>query len=294
MIRGPATCLAGCLLFELALSGTLPGDSISIKFEPVTRDVVQQRLNEFGGDNARRKQTLKELLGEAGCDGKSLSEQEIPRSPLPNVICKLPGSSGRTIIVGAHYDRIGPGDSVVDNWSGASLLPSLYEALKAEPRTHTYLFIGFGDSVKELIGSKFYVHQLSEAQSLRIDAMVDMEGLGLAPTEVWVDQSNKKLAGELAFVAGVLKLPASWVDIDGVGYSDSGEFATGGIPTVAIHSLTQKAWDEHILHTRKDRISDIHLDDYYQTYRLVAGYLAYLDYSTSTREPPEKKTLRNH
>lgn len=269
-------------------------DSISIKSEPVTKDAVQQRLQEFGGDNARRGQTLKELFGEVGC-GKNVSEQAVVGSPLPNVICDLPGSSEQTIIVGAHYDRIGNGDSVVDNWSGVALLPSLYEALKMQSRTHTYRFIGFGDSVKQLIGSQFYVQQLSDEQVLHIDAMVDMEGLGLAPTEVWVDQSNKKLAGELAFVAGVLRLPVSSVDIDAtVGYSDSGEFAASGIPTVIIHSLTQKTWDKHILHTSKDRISDIHLDDYYQTYRLVAGYLAYIDYSTPTRKPREKKSIRNH
>jgi hypothetical protein len=82
------------------------------------------------------------------------------------------------------------------------------------------------------------------------------------------------------------------VDVDAVGSSDSVQFAAVNVPSITIHSLSQKTWDAHILHTKKDVISAIRLDDYYQTYRLVAGYLAFLDYSTSTRKPVEKKSLR--
>ena len=32
-----------------------------------------------------------------------------------------------------------------------------------------------------------------------------------------------------------------------------------------------------MLHTAKDRISAMHLDDYYQTYHLLAAYVAFLD-----------------
>ncbi len=68
----------------------------------------------------------------------------------------LPGRSDRVIIVGAHFDRVADGDGVVDNWSGASLLPSLYEAVKLEPRRHTYIFVGFTDGEEGEVGSHFY------------------------------------------------------------------------------------------------------------------------------------------
>ena len=65
-------------------------------------------------------------------------------SKLPNLICVLPGRSQKVIIVGAHYDHPEEGgDGVVDNWSGASLLPSLYRSVKFDPRQHSYIFIGF-------------------------------------------------------------------------------------------------------------------------------------------------------
>ena len=44
-----------------------------------------------------------------------------------------------------HFDHVSAGDGVVDNWSGASFLPSLYPAVKNEPPKHTYIFIGFTD-----------------------------------------------------------------------------------------------------------------------------------------------------
>ncbi|HLZ49334.1 MAG TPA: hypothetical protein VKP61_01160 [Candidatus Acidoferrum sp.] len=65
--------------------------------------------------------------------------------------------------------------------------------------------------------------------------------------------------------------------MEAVGSSDSVQFAPANIPSITVHSLSQKTWDAHILPTKKDVISAIRPDDYYQTYRLVAGYLAFLD-----------------
>jgi hypothetical protein len=61
--------------------------------------------------------------------------------------------------------------------------------------------------------------------------------------------------------------------------------ARGSHPSITIHFLTQEAWDARIIHTWKDRISAIHLDGYYRTYRLVSAYAAYLDwFSIATGE----------
>src|SRR5207248_3251465 len=93
------------------------------------------RLARYGGDNQQREATLKQMFTEAGCDEQHLSEQLVKGSKLPNVVCTLPGSADRVIIVGAHFDRVPRGDGVVDNWSGASLLPSLYQAVRSEEHT---------------------------------------------------------------------------------------------------------------------------------------------------------------
>lgn len=124
--------------------------------------MVQARLGKYAGNHRQREGTLKELFADAGCNDQHLSEQLVKGSKLPNLICLLPGNSGRVIIVGAHFDRVSEGDGAVDNWSGASLLPCLYEAVKMAPRKHTYLFIGFTDEEQGEVGSGFYVRQMSK------------------------------------------------------------------------------------------------------------------------------------
>jgi hypothetical protein len=72
-------------------------------------------------------------------------------------------------------------------------------------------------------------------------------------------------------------LPAGSVNVEQMGSSDSEQFAEKKIPCITVHSLTQKTWDERILHSSKDNMTAMKLDDYYQTYRLLAAYLAFLD-----------------
>jgi Iap family predicted aminopeptidase len=107
--------------------------------------------------------------------------------------------------------------------------------------------------------------------------MVNMDTVGLAPTEIWASRSDKGLNAAIAFVAKQLGVPITGVNVEQVGSTDSEQFVQRKIPSITIHSLTQQSWDAHILHTSKDKLSAIRLDDYYQTYELVAAYLAFLD-----------------
>jgi Iap family predicted aminopeptidase len=108
-------------------------------------------------------------------------------------------------------------------------------------------------------------------------AMVNMDTLGLAPTEIWATHSDKWLKAALGLVAEQLNVPLMGVNVEQVGSTDSEQFAERKIPSITIHSLTQQTWDAHILHTSKDKLSAMRLDDYYQTYGLLAAYLVFLD-----------------
>jgi len=268
-------CLAAAMILLLYPGITATGESL--RYSLVLRNVVEARLMRYGGDNKEREATLKQMFAEVGCDDQHLSEQPVKISKLPNVICTLPGSSDKVIIVGAHFDRTPEGNGVVDNWSGASLLPSLYEAVKNEPRKHTYIFIGFTDEEKGEVGSRFYVRQMSKQQVAATDAMVNLDTIGLAPTEIWASHSDKRLIGALLALAKQLDMPVTGVNVEQVGSSDGEQFAERKIPRITIHSLTQVTWDARILHTAKDKPSEIRLDDYYQTYHLLAAYVAFLD-----------------
>jgi Zn-dependent M28 family amino/carboxypeptidase len=259
----------------LLLSGGSGGEDV--RYHTVSREVIEARLAKYGGNNHQREASLKQVFADAGCDDQHVSEQPVKGSKQPNVICLLPGTTDKVIVVGAHFDKVSEGDGVVDNWSGASLLPSLYEAVKSESRKHTYIFIGFTDEEEGEVGSSFYVRKMSNQQVDATDAMVNMDTLGLGPSEVWGSHSDLQLAGALAYIADRMKVPLGRVDVEQVGSTDAETFAARDIPRITIHSLTQKTWDAHILHSSKDKISAIRFDDYYQTYRLLAAYIAYLD-----------------
>jgi Iap family predicted aminopeptidase len=57
--------------------------------------------------------------------------------------------------------------------------------------------------------------------------------------------------------------------------ADSESFARYQIPRITLHSVTQKTWP--ILHSPFDKMAAIQMNDYYDSYKLIAGYLAYLD-----------------
>src|SRR5438876_1712006 len=279
-------CLTAAMV--LLVHSWIGATAENLRYSPVSRDVVETRVVKYAGNNKQREATLKQMFAEAGCDDQHLSEQPVKGSKLPNVICLLPGSSDKVIIVGAHFDRVSEGDGVVDNWSGASLLPSLYQAVKIEPRKHTYIFIGFTDEEKGLVGSRFYVRQMTKEQVAATDAMVNMDTLGLAPSEVWATHSDKRLIGALAFIAKQLNVPITGVNVDQIGSSDAESFAERKIPRITVHSLTQETWNAGILHTSKDKFSALRLDDYYQTYRLLAAYIAFLDQLATFPPAPTK------
>jgi len=124
------------------------------------------------------------------------------------------------------------------------------------------------------VGSKAYVRELGKTHE-QVIAMVNMDTLGLAETEVWVSRADPKLAQLMDVVATAFKLPLSGVNVERVGSTDSEPFREKKIPAITIHSLTQQ--NMAILHSPKDRIEAVHMDEYYRTYRLVLGYLALLD-----------------
>jgi Zn-dependent M28 family amino/carboxypeptidase len=187
----------------------------------------------------------------------------------------LPGETAATIVVGAHFDFIEAGKGIVDDWSGASLLPSLFQTLKAEHRKHTYEFVAFTGEETGLVGSARFVKELSTDEKARLRAFVNLECLGLTPAKVWVHRSTPTLVSLLADVASALKIPLQGINVDRVGDDDTHPFSDKKIPVISIHSVTQEAFA--ILHSGRDNVDAIHPNDYYDAYRLVAFYLTYLD-----------------
>lgn len=256
-------------------------------FSPVAESVIQEReAHAPDGQNDRAKK-LKELFARVGCGSDRLSEQPLVKVSGVNVICRLPGKSGETIIVGANYNQVG-----LDNWNGAALLPSLFESLVSRRRHHTFIFVAFADGGSDLAGSRYFVDQLTTADTDRIEAMVDLNALGFSPTKISVSGADKELVSSFVRVMYALKLMGSQVDLTKAVNADSKPFASRNIPQITIHSLTH---DAVVLLQPPPLASDpqnpdfahvengFHSNLYYDSYRLISGYLAFLDETLKPR-----------
>lgn len=247
----------------------------TVEFSLLEQPEVQARLERAAEPTAVRHDRLRELFVLSGCSAERIAEQPVKHAKTPNIICTLPGSEPGVILVTAHYDMAGPGLGVIDNWTGATMLANLHAALAVKPRRHTIQFIGFTDEEKGLVGSRSFVAQAKREGLAPIRAVINVDSIGMGPASVWASRSDPRLLYALRQIEGAMKLGISWVNVDNVGDTDSHPFAEKKIPVIDFHSLTTETFP--ILHSARDTMGVLRFDDYYQTYRTLAAYLAFLD-----------------
>ena len=247
-----------------------------INFSPLPESTVVERREPVPA-LADRQARLEQLFRQAGCRGDALTEEKVASLPEANVICRLPGKSHETIIIGANY-----GQSPPDNWNAAALLPSIYQALTRRRRKHTFLFIAFADENRTLGGSEFFVSHLDQASLEHTEAMVNLDAMGFAPTKVSTQHSDPELTKDLITTVYMLKRSIGQVDLSRAVKTDSESFAPRNIPRITLHSLTlpdvtdsQNADPSSLRHFQPD--------NYYSSYYLASGFLAYLDVTLKAR-----------
>ena len=254
-----------------------------VKFRTIPKEVVEGRLRDCPEKSAQRWRKLEEWFKAAG-GGDSLSEQPVSGYPDPNVICTLRGESDSTIIVGAHFDNGGWGHGVIDNWSGAALLPTLYESLKVVPRKHTFIFVGFAAEEEGLKGSSFYARHMTREEVARTRALVNLDCLGLGTTAVLTLSSDKMLMDMLVRVAGALKLRLGMGNLQGARW-DADSFS-GKIPKITLHSITVRKGN--VANSFSDNWDEVRWDEYYNSYLLAAAYLAHIDGQLKEERAPSR------
>ena len=88
-----------------------------------------------------------------------------------NVVVTLPGSGKKTILAGAHLDRVNVGRGAVDNGAACAALIELIAVFKAAPLEHSTLQIVFFDREEAgLLGSRAFF-----AAGHRVDYAVNMD-----------------------------------------------------------------------------------------------------------------------
>ncbi|HWB73367.1 MAG TPA: M28 family peptidase [Nannocystaceae bacterium] len=169
------------------------------------------------------------------------------------------GKSDRVLVIGAHMDHLGhgtdsslaPGEQAIhngadDNASGTAVMLELCKSLAkldASKRPFDVTCIAFGAEEMGLLGSKFYVQSLAEADRKKIAAMINFDMVGrLGPDGLIVAGAGTSKAWPALIDANKHELVVKTTD-DGYGPSDHGSFYEAEIPV--LHFFTGPHEDYH-------------------------------------------------
>jgi len=160
-----------------------------------------------------------------------------------NVIAETPGGrADRTVVVGGHLDSVFAGPGINDDGSGTAMMLETAQqihALGITPR-NKIRFILFSGEEEGLIGSDFYVSQLTKKQVQDISVMLDFDMLASGNYARFLYDGN----GDEQGIAGpngsgtVEQVFKDWWDSQGLAYetipfdgrSDYDAFTRAGIP----------------------------------------------------------------
>ncbi len=159
-----------------------------------------------------------------------------------NVIAETPGGNADNVVmVGAHLDSVNAGPGIQDNGSGSAAILEVAEALSKTKPVNKVRFALWGAEESGLVGSTYYVDQLSDAELDDIALYLNFDMIG-SPNHVFFvydgDDSDAVGAGpgpdgsahiEQTFEAFYTARGESWKGTDFSGRSDYGPFIAAGV-----------------------------------------------------------------
>ena len=170
-----------------------------------------------------------------------------------NVIADMPGTDGRVVVMGGHYDTVPGVPGANDNGSGIASLVTAAEEIAGGDYPFTVRFIAFGAEELGLYGSAHYVQSLNDEERSSIVAMLNYDALaGSDILGVTGDSELQTTVVDLAAEAGIdlrrRLLPRGWG-------SDHMSFIDAGIPAVFFMDNEFSR-----IHTPEDKLEFINKD----------------------------------
>jgi hypothetical protein len=153
-----------------------------------------------------------------------------------NIIVTKEGTSGTTLVVGAHYDTLPGSQGATDNATGIGLLLEMAGRLREVETPSTIVFVAFGAHWQQAAGASFFVERLEDFERDALLGMVDLDtvagGAGLVAYGP---------EGDTAWMRSALAIAAERSDVTlteavAAAGGEHGAFAAAGIPYAGLVS----------------------------------------------------------
>jgi len=239
-----------------------------------TDEELRERMARSPLTNPEREATVQELFKLAGAKPADIVVQDIGRGK-HNIMVVKKGRTDRVVVIGGHHDKVSEGAGTIDNWTGATLVTNLYQALHDQDTDATIVFIAFGREEEGLLGSQAYLDSLTPEQKGKIDAMVNLDTLGVNGTFSWKNNSTRALLDRVRKVAAENHRDLTEAHLDG-GDADSSSFRQAGIPAITIYGASEDVIFD-IIHSDRDTMAAFVLSHYKNAYLLTLDFLKSLD-----------------
>ncbi len=214
-----------------------------------------------GVTTADRRAAITDRLKDAGVDFHAEDFVSGTR-PGTNVVATLPGKpDSRTLLLGAHYDRVARGRGAVDNAASCAVLLELIAQLKSKPLVNTVTVVFFDLEELGLLGSRSYF-QAHAGSALPAQAMnFDIFGYG-ETFFVTPSKADGPLLASLQQAASEFGFPVRSFPMAQYPSSDHQSMARAGIETLGVTLIDGSEIDSVITPgpTRSRILSLIHTD----------------------------------
>ena len=253
------------------------GETASHGLQPdavATDDEMRGRLDRLPGTNPEREAYVMDLFKLAGAKAEDIILQDIGHGK-HNIMVVKKGKTDRVIVVGGHHDKVEAGMGAIDNGTGSTMVANLYQALHDQQTDATIVFVAFGREEEGLLGSEAYLRSLTPEQKSKIDAMVNLDTLGVNGTFSWKNNSTRALLDRVKSVAAATHRDLTEAHLDG-GDADSSSFRSAGIPAITIYGASEDVIFD-IIHTDRDTMGAFDLGHYKNSYLLVLDLVKSLD-----------------
>jgi hypothetical protein len=287
-------CLSLCLMLQSA-SAPAPFNSLLLaqgQQDVTARITASLTAITTADNNSARRDAIVAQLRTLGVE-PVLEPFGEGRAAGTNVLVTLPGGGAKTIVVGAHLDRVGVGRGAVDNGASCAVLIELIAAFRASPLARSTLRVAFFDREENgLVGSRMHFstpgHRADYAVNLDVFAYGDTvfatasrpdglllrslravgEASGLpirdVPPDRYPGSDHQTMINAQIETLGLALVDKA--DVDGILAMDPKKMAAGTGPRVL-----------RIIHTPNDTMAEVRVDQMTRGVALVEQLIRRVD-----------------